>query len=459
MAGKAQISRKGKRTTVSTTLTRLKLTKALVLQQQGLLQEAKIICEDILKEHPDHFDCLHLMGLIALQGGDYLQAAKLFGKSVDIHPHNPSFFYHLGVALQELGELDGAMTGYDLATALKPDFTEAWYNWGNALQKRERFAEAVDCYDKALASRGDFAEAIYNRTEALKELKKQKEPTMTITAITEMYNALQLRIQYELHMQKIKEKLPEGRLEHYEFKVYSQNGEDGVITEIFNRIGTTNLSFVEFGVENGVECNTVFLLSQGWNGLWMDGSEKYCIQINETFNHYIQNKELHIRNAFITRDNINDLIKEYYTGEIDLLSIDLDRNDYDVWSHIECIMPRVVVAEYNSKFPPHVNWHVPYEADKVWDGTDYFGMTLLAASELGKRKGYVLVGTETTGANCFFVRKDIFDKARDKFNYPMSVKDLWNPARYYLFTAKRILPGNTSGCGHPTSGKFPLLLS
>jgi len=174
MAGKTKNSRKEKETTVST-LTRLTLAKAMALQQQGLLQEAKILCEDVLKEHPDNFDCLHLLGLIALQGGDYYQAAKLIGKAVDIYPHNPAFFYHLGVALQELGELDGAMTGYDLATALNPDFTEAWYNWGNALQKCERFDEAVACYDKALAGRWDFAEAHYNRAVALKELKKYEE--------------------------------------------------------------------------------------------------------------------------------------------------------------------------------------------------------------------------------------------------------------------------------------------
>jgi len=258
-----------------------------------------------------------------------------------------------------------------------------------------------------------------------------------------------LRIQGELLLLKIRENLPKSRLEHYECKVYSQNGEDGVITEIFDRIGTTNKSFVEFGVEVGAECNTVFLLSQGWNGLWMDGNSKYCAMINNIFSHYIKDKKLHVKNAFITRESINDLISEYYTDEIDLLSIDIDRNDYYVWEAIECIMPRVVVAEYNAKFPPHINWRVPYEACKTWDGTDYFGMSLLAASELGKKKGYVLVGTETNGINCFFVRDDVFDKAKDRFNYPMSVKDLWNPARYMT---------GTGSYGHPASGKFPLLL-
>jgi len=161
--------------TTASTLTRLQLAKATALQQQGLLQEARILCEDILQECPDHFDGLHLMGLIALQGGDYQQAARLISKAIDIHPHNPAFFYHLGVALQELEELDGAMTGYDLATAMKPDFAEAWYNWGNALQERKRFAEAVVCYDKTLIIRGDFTEAHYNRAAALKGLGKYEE--------------------------------------------------------------------------------------------------------------------------------------------------------------------------------------------------------------------------------------------------------------------------------------------
>jgi len=174
MAGKAKKPYKGKKTTISK-LTQLKLAKALAFQQQGSLEEAKIIYEDVLKEHPDHFDCYHLLGLIFLQRGDYYEAAKLISKAVDIYPKNPAFFYHLGVALQELGELDGAMTAYDLATAMKPDFTEAWYNWGNALQKREKFAEAVDCYDKALAGNADFAEAHHNRAMALRKLVKYED--------------------------------------------------------------------------------------------------------------------------------------------------------------------------------------------------------------------------------------------------------------------------------------------
>ena len=272
--------------------------------------------------------------------------------------------------------------------------------------------------------------------------------TNIINKIIEMY-ILHSHSQYGLYMYKIKEKLPESRLEHHEFKVYSQNGEDGIIAEIFNRIGITNKSFVEFGVGNGTENNTVFLLCQGWNGLWIEGDKKYCVHIKKTFNHYIQNKKLVIKNAFITKDNINDLIKEHYTDEIDLLSIDIDSCDYYVWEAIECIKPRVVVAEYNGKFPAYINWRIPYEEGKVWDSTDYFGMTLLAAFELGKRKGYVLVGSETNGINCFFVREDIFNKTKEKFNYPISVKDLWNPARH-------LMVGRSYG--HPTSGKFPLLL-
>ncbi|MDR2861818.1 MAG: hypothetical protein LBV07_04660 [Syntrophobacterales bacterium] len=96
MAGKTKNTRKFKKTTISK-LTQLKLAKALTLQQQGLLKEAKIICEDVLKEYPDHFDCLHLLGVIALQGGNYYDAAKLIGKAVGLYPKNPTFFYHLGV--------------------------------------------------------------------------------------------------------------------------------------------------------------------------------------------------------------------------------------------------------------------------------------------------------------------------------------------------------------------------
>ena len=98
------------------------------------------------------------------------------------------------------------------------------------------------------------------------------------------------------------------RLERYGYKVYSQNDEDGIIAEIFRRIGTTNKKFIEFGVQDGLESNGHFLLHKGWQGLWLEGSPNYCEKIRNNFKGTITNKQLNVVNAFIDKDNINDLI-------------------------------------------------------------------------------------------------------------------------------------------------------
>src|SRR5580704_11926068 len=85
------------------------------------------------------------------------------------------------------------------------------------------------------------------------------------------------------------------RLNRYEYQVFSQNGEDGIIQEIFNRIGHTNKYFIEFGVENGLECNSTNLLYKNWSGLWIEGSNEYYNQVLVRFKDMIDNSQLKIQ--------------------------------------------------------------------------------------------------------------------------------------------------------------------
>ena len=219
-------------------------------------------------------------------------------------------------------------------------------------------------------------------------------------------------------------------LEPYGYKVYSQNDEDGIIEEIFKRIGVTNRQFVEFGVENGTENNTRFLLMQDWKGLWIEGNRDHCEEIQSDFFDEVKEGKLQITNAFITKDNINQIIQDACLDEeIDLLSIDIDGNDYHVWKAIDVIKPRVVVIEYNAKFPPEFYWVMRYEEKHTWDGTDYFGASLKALEQLGKEKGFILVGTNFCGTNAFFVKEDLIN---DKFIIGGSEK-VYNPARYNIY--------------------------
>lgn len=217
-------------------------------------------------------------------------------------------------------------------------------------------------------------------------------------------------------------------LEKYGFKVYSQNDEDGIIEEIFNRIQTTNKKFIEFGVQDGIESNGHYLLLKGWTGFWIECDGNAVREINKKFANVINNKKLSIAKEYITKDNINTIFEKYgMTGEIDLLSVDIDGNDYHVWESISVVNPRVVVVEYNAKIPPSCEWVMPYCEEHMWDGGDKHGASLAALEKLAQQKGYVLVGTNISGVNAFFVRKDCMN---EKFAVG-TVKDFYNPPRYY----------------------------
>jgi len=183
-------------------------------------------------------------------------------------------------------------------------------------------------------------------------------------------------------------------LKPFEQRVYSQNGEDGIIKIIFYNIGTTNKFCVEFGVGDGKENNTRYLIERkGWNFLQMDFGPR---------------TPPNAKKEFVTADNINDLFKKYIVPkEFDLLSIDIDSNDYWVWKAIKNYLPRVVVIEYNASIPPDQAKTIEYDPKAGWDGTDYFGASLLALEKLGKEKGYSLIGCDSKGINAFFIRNDV----------------------------------------------------
>jgi hypothetical protein len=183
----------------------------------------------------------------------------------------------------------------------------------------------------------------------------------------------------------------------FEDNIYSQNGEDGIIREIFKRIGSDSKFAVEFGVEDGKECNTRLLKKESWRVLQMDGND---------------DNPPSIKQEFITAENINELFTKYKVPKnIDLLSIDIDFNDFWVWRAISGdYRPRLVVAEYNATVPPDEAKTVRYNRYRMWDGsTDYFGASLLALHKLARHKGYELVYCDKTGVNAFFVRKDLLN--------------------------------------------------
>ncbi len=221
-----------------------------------------------------------------------------------------------------------------------------------------------------------------------------------------------------------------GRLLRHGAKVFSQADEDGILAEIFHRIGNRGRTFVEFGVGNGLECNSAWLVMQGWRGLWIEQAHVHCEAIRKSFSSLLGNEALILIQERITSENINRLIASAFpVSEIDLLSIDIDYNDYWIWKAIEVVTPRVVVIEYNASWIPPASITVPYDADRKWNGTNYFGASLGALTKLGAEKGYALVGCTLSGVNAFFVRNDLLS---DKFHAPGSAEEHYEPPRYYL---------------------------
>jgi hypothetical protein len=221
------------------------------------------------------------------------------------------------------------------------------------------------------------------------------------------------------------------RLLAHGFRAYSQHDEDGMIQEIFERIGVSNRVFVEFGVGDGTENNTLYLMLSGWRGLWIDGGEANARFIRDQLSSFIQAGQLTFVHGFLDRDSINEMINNSQgSDEIDLLSIDIDGNDYWLWVVISVVQSRVVVIEFNAVFRPPVAVVAEYNKDFVWSGTSYYGASLKALELLGSRKGYALVGCSLSGINAFFVKHDL---VQDKFCAPFTAESHFEPPRFGFY--------------------------
>ena len=174
-----------------------------------------------------------------------------------------------------------------------------------------------------------------------------------------------------------------GNLARFQHQAFSQHGEHGITTR----------TFVECGVGNGLENNTVYLLQQGWRGACVDGSEKQVAGIRTAFARQIDQGRLSVARALVTTENVEQVFAAVgVQAQVDLLSLDIDCNTYWVWEALTSIRPRVVVIEYNAQYPPPVDWIVEYRAERAWKATSYFGASLCAYERLAREKEYALVG-------------------------------------------------------------------
>lgn len=190
------------------------------------------------------------------------------------------------------------------------------------------------------------------------------------------------------------------------FRSLSQNGEDGMILAIFREIGVATRRFVDIGCGYNGGNSGVLARELGWSGLMVDAEEDRVDHMRTRF----PPQRVRVAQAWVIRDRFNDFLAEHgMTGEVDLMSIDIDGNDFWLWEELQVCQPRLVIIEYNANFGGERAVVVPYAEDfdrKAVHAT-YFGASLGALAQLAKRKGYRLIGVEPQGINAFFLRDDV----------------------------------------------------
>jgi hypothetical protein len=199
-------------------------------------------------------------------------------------------------------------------------------------------------------------------------------------------------------------------LDEFEYGLLSQNGEDGILETIFQVIGFSTRSVLEFGFAATEASLLNLALAHDLGAYFMDGSDHTCRLATALFR-VMGRRRLRVAQAFITAENINDVIAEIgLRGEIDALSIDVDGNDYWLWQALEVVNPRLVVAEYNDRLGPRAAVTIAYDPSFVFTRSPhefYQGASLAALAKLADRRGYRLIGCESSGTNAFFLRTDI----------------------------------------------------
>ena len=224
--------------------------------------------------------------------------------------------------------------------------------------------------------------------------------------------------------------------------LYAQGTEESILARLMERIAPVNRFCVDIGASDGLRnSNTALLLrEQGWQGLLVEGS---AYRYEKLQANYGSAQQVQLRHQRLQPEALNALLTQ--TGvpqNFDLLSIDIDGNDYWMWQALTAFQPRIVVIEYNPYYAPPERWVMCFNPQHEWDGSTYYGASLESLYHLGKSKGYELVCCDDMGNNAFFVRQELFPLLGIANNAP-SV--LFRPAMYKL----RYVGHNTFLSGHP----------
>lgn len=211
------------------------------------------------------------------------------------------------------------------------------------------------------------------------------------------------------------------------FKVYSQADEDGIVEDITRRVGIDRGSFIEIGCGDGRENNSHYLLLKGWRGVWIDGDPENIATIRAALP---LDGRLRLVEQMVTRENVIAIPAAAGSpdfGPLDLFSVDVDGNDLAIAeAAIGTWSPKIVIGEYNAKFPYPLQQEVEYQPRHHWARDDYHGASLAAWVER-LNPAYRLVACNLAGTNAFFVREDFADRFAI-----YAPEQLYQPARFHL---------------------------
>jgi tetratricopeptide (TPR) repeat protein len=362
--------------------------RGMALISLGRHKEALESCNDVLGENPNHPDAYILRGAALLAGGPFEEALANYDQALKLNPDSAMAWIGRGNVLRKLDREEEAVGAYDKAISLQSDLpAETWFSRGDAFFSLKRYPEAMSAYAKAAVLRPDLLVERFGHDHASLFLSGRR-------ACWAMPRGQ-----------------PISNLSEIEFQVFSQNGEDGIIEWLVSHTDIPNTSFIEFGVGNFGEANSRFLLlNRNWRGFVMDSSEANMEELRDR--PWFWKYDLTAQGAVVTAENINSLLSTAgFSGQLGILSIDIDGNDYWVRKAITVVSPAVVICEYNGTLGNTAPIAVPYKPDFDRFAAHYSGIyegcSIAALKYLAQERGYTFVGTNLSGVNAFFVRNDL----------------------------------------------------
>ena len=258
-----------------------------------------------------------------------------------------------------------------------------------------------------------------------------------------MLVVLSIRIKQLFGRFKVRRRFESLPINRMEYRVFSQHREDGIIDYLLESMGIDTGTFVEFGF-SAAQCNCLNIaLDRRFAGTFIDGSLEKCSMAKEAYR-WLGLKNVQVIHSFLTAENLNTVIADCGVPlEVDVLSVDVDGNDYWFWSELDATYAKIVVIEYNASFGSRLSVTVPYDPDfrryeKHHSGF-YHGASLRALEHLGRKKGYRLVACDATGVNAFFLRDDLCTEVTETLSVQEAFRENRGRVKYKGVSQKKQL--------------------